>query len=44
MTSPSTEPLPDEEGMLDASDVVIEDDPNFVPEEVLADDDADANA
>lgn len=41
MTTPSPEP---EEGSLDAADVDIPVDPNFVPEEVLDDDDAEPNA
>lgn len=39
-----TTPSPEEEGMLDAADVSIPDDPDFLPEEVLADDDAEPDA
>lgn len=31
---------PTDEGLLDAADVDIEDDPNFIPDEVVDDDDA----
>jgi len=44
MTEPTPTNSTDEDGMLDAADVTIVEDPNFVPEEVLPDDDAESDA